>query len=119
MADGVPNKGKSAIPHLYNDLKVLSSASDKAKLFREIFSQNSNFNVSFISLFFSNRRPPVVLHGKRFQEYLDNASVFQGLTISSTLFLLYINYLFGEDICNILIYVADATLYSKDNHPPN
>ena len=32
IADSVLNKGKSAIPPLYNGLKVLSSASDKAKL---------------------------------------------------------------------------------------
>ena len=33
VANSVPNKGKSAIPPLFNGLEVLSSASDKAKIF--------------------------------------------------------------------------------------
>ena len=33
IANGVLNKGKSAVPPLINGLEVLSSASDKAKLF--------------------------------------------------------------------------------------
>ena len=41
-------KGKSAIPPPCN--KVLSSAADKAKLFAEKFSKNSNFDDSGISL---------------------------------------------------------------------
>ena len=40
------NKGKSAIP----PLEVLSSASDKTKLFAENFSKNSNLDGSGISL---------------------------------------------------------------------
>ena len=43
-------KGKSAIPLLFNGLEVLSSASDKAKLFAENFSENSNLNDSGIWL---------------------------------------------------------------------
>ena len=42
----VPNKDKSAIPPLFNSPKVLSSASDKAKLCAEKFSKNSNHNYS-------------------------------------------------------------------------
>ena len=38
IANGVLNKGKSAIPHLFNDPEVLSSAYDKIKLFTENFS---------------------------------------------------------------------------------
>ena len=34
------NKGKSAIPPLFNDLEVLPSASDKAKLFAKNVSKN-------------------------------------------------------------------------------
>ena len=34
------NKGKSVIPPLFNGQKVLSSASDKEKLFAENFSKN-------------------------------------------------------------------------------
>ena len=36
--------------HLWNSLEVLSSASDKAKLFAKNFSKSSNFNDSDISL---------------------------------------------------------------------
>ena len=42
-------KGKSAIPPLFNGLE-LSSASDKAKLFAENFSKNSNLDDSGVSL---------------------------------------------------------------------
>ena len=38
IANSVPNKGKSAIPPLFNGPEVLSSASDKAKLLAENFS---------------------------------------------------------------------------------
>ena len=41
IANSVLNKGKSAIPPLFNRPQVLSSASDKAKLFAEKFSLNS------------------------------------------------------------------------------
>ena len=50
IANSVLNKGKSAIPPLFNGLEVLSSASDKAKLFAENFSMNSNLDDSGISL---------------------------------------------------------------------
>ena len=38
------NKGKSAIPPLFNCLEVLPSTSDKAKLFAKNFSKNSNLD---------------------------------------------------------------------------
>ena len=44
------NKGKSAIPPLFNSLEVLSSASDQAKLFPKNFSKNSNTDDSGIPL---------------------------------------------------------------------
>ena len=50
IANSVLNKGKSAIPPLFNGSKVLSSASEKAKLFAENFSKNSNLDESGISL---------------------------------------------------------------------
>ena len=50
IANSVLNKGKSAIPSLFNELEVLSSASDKAKLFAENFSLNSNLDDSGVSL---------------------------------------------------------------------
>ena len=56
IAKSVLNKGKSPIPPLVNDPEVWSSASDKAKLFAEHFSLNSNLNDSGISLpVFSSR----------------------------------------------------------------
>ena len=39
IANSVLNKGKSAIPPLFNGPKVLSSASDKVKLFAKTFSR--------------------------------------------------------------------------------
>ena len=50
LANSVLNKGKSAIPPIFNSLEVLSSASDKAKLFDENFSKYSNLDDSGISL---------------------------------------------------------------------
>ena len=50
IANSVLNKGKSAIPPLFNDPEVLSSASDKVKLFAENFSKNSNPDDLGISL---------------------------------------------------------------------
>ena len=50
IANSVLNKGNSAIPPLFNGPEVLSSASDKAKLFAENFSLNSNLDDSGVSL---------------------------------------------------------------------
>ena len=56
IADSVLNNGKSAIHPLFNGLEVLSSASDKAKLFAGNFSKNSNLDYLGISLpVFSSR----------------------------------------------------------------
>ena len=50
IANSVLNKGKSVIPPLFNGLEVLSSASDKVKLFAKNFSKNSDLDDSGISL---------------------------------------------------------------------
>ena len=50
IANSVLNKGKSAIPPLFNGPEVLSSASDKVKLFAKNFSKNSNLDDSGMSL---------------------------------------------------------------------
>ena len=50
LLSSVFNKGKSAILPLFNSFEVLSSASDKAKLFPENCSNNSNLDDSGIFL---------------------------------------------------------------------
>ena len=55
----------------------------------------------------------MVLDGKSSQEYPVNAVVPQGSIIGPTLFLLYINGLPDDVICDITIYTDDTTLYSK------
>ena len=62
IAKSVLNKGKSAIPPLFNGPEVLSSASDKAKLFAENFSVNSNLDDSGISLPVFPSRTNLKLH---------------------------------------------------------
>ena len=66
-----------------------------------------------ISSFLSNRQLRVVLDGKSSQEYPVNAGVLRGSILGSTLFLLYINDLSDDVICNIAVYAGDTTLYSK------
>ena len=68
-----------------------------------------------ISSFLSNRWLRVVLEGKSSQEYPVNAGVPQGSILSPTLFLLYINDLPDDFICNIAIYTDDTTPNSKCN----
>ena len=50
IVNSVLKKGKSAVPLLFNVPEVLSSATDKAKLLAENFSENSNLDDSGISL---------------------------------------------------------------------
>ena len=50
--------------------------------------------------------------GKSSQEYPVNARAPQGSILGPTLFLLYINDLFDDVICDIAIYADDTTLYS-------
>ena len=66
---------------------------------------------NLISSFLSNRRFRMVLDGKSSQEYPVIAGVPQGSILAPTLFLLYINNLSDDVICDIAIYADDATLF--------
>ena len=63
IAKSVLNKGKSAIPPLFNGPEVLSSGSDKAKFFTRSFSNNSNLDDSGIPLPVFSSRTNQKLHG--------------------------------------------------------
>ena len=64
--------------------------------------------------FLSNRLLRVVLDGKSSEEYRVNVGVPQGcIFFGPTLFILYINDLPDDVICNIAIYADDSTLYFK------
>ena len=55
----------------------------------------------------------MVLDGKPLQENPVNAGIPQESIHVPTLFLLHINDLHDDVICNIVIYADDTTLYSK------
>ena len=55
----------------------------------------------------------MVLDGKSSQEYPINSGVPQSSILGPTLFLLHINDLPENVICNIAIYVDDTIFYSK------
>ena len=55
----------------------------------------------------------MVLDVKSSEEYPANAGVVQRSILGPTLFLLYINDLPDDVICDIAIYPDDTTLYSK------
>ena len=66
-----------------------------------------------IYFFLSKRRLRVVLDGKCSQEYPVNAGTAQGSILGLTIFLLYINDLPEDVICNFAIYADDTPLYSQ------
>ena len=66
-----------------------------------------------ISSFLSNRQLRVVLDGKSSQEYPVNSGVPRVSILGLTLFLMYINDLLDDVICNSAIYADDSTLCSK------
>ena len=84
-----------------------------------VFSTNlKSYGISgqifdFISSVLNNRRLRVVLDGKSSQEYLVNVGVHQSSILGPTLFLLYINDLPDDAICDIATYADDTTFYSK------
>ena len=62
IANSVLNKGKSAIPPLFDGPDVLFFASDKGKLFAKNFSKNSNLDDSGIPLPVFPSRTNLELH---------------------------------------------------------
>ena len=73
-----------------------------------------------ISSFLSTRGLQVVLDRKSSQESPVNAEVPHGSILGSTLFLLYINDLPDNVICNIIaIYADDTALYSNCDQIPD
>ena len=62
IANSVLNKGKSAILPLFNSQEVLSSATDKAKLFTKNLSKNFNLDDSGITLPVSTSRTNLKLY---------------------------------------------------------
>ena len=66
-----------------------------------------------ISSFLNNTQLRVVLDGMSSQEYPVNAGVSQGSILRPTPFLLYINDLPDDVICNTAISSDDTTLCSK------
>ena len=61
----------------------------------------------------SNRLLRVVLDGKSSKENPVNSGVPQSFILGPTLFLLYINDLLDDVVCDIAIYADDTTLYFK------
>ena len=64
-----------------------------------------------ISSFLSNRWLRVVLDNKSSEKYPVNARVPHGSILGPTFFLLYINDLPGDVICDIAIYADDTTQF--------
>ena len=87
----------------------ISKAFDRvwnAGLLHKIKSHGISGQIFFclISSFLSNRRLRVGLDGKSSKEYPVNAGIPQGYILGPTLFLLYIDDLTDNVICNIAIY---------------
>ena len=101
----------------------ISKAFDRvwhAGLLHKLKSYGISFQIfGLISSFLSNRRLRVVLDGKSSQEYPVNAGVPQDSILGPTLFLLYINDLPDDFICDIAIYADDTTVYSKSDRASN
>ena len=76
---------------------------------------NLSFTEFQVSSFLRNRRLQVVLNGKSSHEYPVNVGVAQGSILGPTPFLLYINGLHDDVICNIAVYAGNKIWLSKAN----
>ena len=116
MSDSIARAFNRCGPILAVALDV-SKAFDRvwhAGLLRKLRSSGISDQVfDLISSFLSKRCLRVVLDGKSSQEYPVSAGVPQGSILGPTFFLLYINDLSDDIICNIAIDADDTTLYSK------
>ena len=96
---------------------VISKAFDRvwhAGLLHKLKSYGISGQIfGLFSSFLSKRQLRVVLDGKSSQKYPVNAGVPEGSILGPTLFLLYINDLPDDVICDIAIYTDDTTLDSK------
>ena len=72
-----------------------------------------------VPTFLSNRQLRMVLDGKSSQEYPVNAGVPQASILGPRLFLLYINDLPVNVICDIAVHANDTTLYLKCDQASN
>ena len=84
-----------------------------AGLLQKLKSHGISGQIFGLSFFLSNRQLRIVLDGNGSEEYLVNAGVPQGSILCLTLFLLHINDLPDDVMCDIAIYADDTTLYSK------
>ena len=94
----------------------ISKAFDRvwhAGLLHKLKSYGISGQIFGLISFLSNRWLRVVLDGKSSQEYPVNARVPQGFILGPTFFLLYVNDLPDDIICDISIYADYTTLYSK------
>ena len=93
----------------------LSTGSSILVIFRNLSLMEILVRYLVLFLFFSNtnRRLQVVLNGKSSQEYRTNDVLPQGSILGPTPFLLYINDLPHDVICDIAIYADNTTFYSK------
>ena len=76
-ASNLLSKGKSAVPPLLNCQEVLYSASDKAKLFTENFSKNSNLDDSGISLHVFSSRTNLKLYNISVKKVITNLDMLK------------------------------------------
>ena len=94
----------------------ISEAFDRvwyAGLLHKLKSYGISFEIFGLISFVSNRQLQVVLDGKSPQESPVILGVLQGSILGPALFVIFINVLPGDIICNIAIYADDTTLHSK------
>ena len=106
-----------ATPAVALDISKASNRVWHAGLLQKLKSSGiSGYIFGLISSFLSNRQLQVVLDGKSSQEYPVSAGVRQGSILGPTLFLLYINDLPDDVICNIATILILLSILSVIRH---